>query len=149
MYNQVYKLIQYNVPINCKPPLAPYRRVRIIEIIDFIFFMKLCPYIGKFNLHIFLRSWLFHLEIKQLWIHAIHQFNTKTHNMIYSMYCTCVHLNCNTIWWIKIPTHTVSGGMDFSGDLIWKAAPEVRNLTEVQGKIPYCPHLFLYGGSGA
>ena len=36
----------------------------------------------------------------------------------------------------------------FSGDLIWKAAPEVgnSNLTEVQGQIHYYPNLSLYGG---
>ena len=34
----------------------------------------------------------------------------------------------------------------FSRDLIWKAVPEVGNLTEVQGQIPYYPDLSLYGG---
>ena len=36
----------------------------------------------------------------------------------------------------------------FSGDLIWKAAPEVGNWTEleVQGQIPDYPHLSPYGG---
>ena len=37
----------------------------------------------------------------------------------------------------------------FSGDLIWKAAPEVGNLTKAQGQIPYYPDLSLHGGSGA
>ena len=48
-----------------------------------------------------------------------------------------------TIWWIKIPTYTVPGNhyMDFTGHLIWKAIPEVRNLTEVQGQISYSPQL--------
>ena len=39
--------------------------------------------------------------------------------------------------------------LGFSGDLIWKAAPEVGNLTEGQGQIHYYPNLSLYGGSGA
>ena len=38
--------------------------------------------------------------------------------------------------------------MGFSGDLIWEVAAEVGNFTEVQGQIPYCPHLSAYGVVG-
>ena len=70
-----------------------------------------------------------------------HQFNTETHNVIYSMYCAYVHLKCSYM------TNTVPGDccMGFKGDLKWEAVPEVGNLTEVQGQILYCPHLCTYG----
>ena len=35
--------------------------------------------------------------------------------------------------------------MDFSGDFIWNSTPEVGNLTEVQGQIPYSPQLSIAG----
>ena len=36
--------------------------------------------------------------------------------------------------------------LGFIRELIWKAAPEVGNFTEVQIQIPYYPHLPLYKG---
>ena len=36
----------------------------------------------------------------------------------------------------------------FSGNLIWRTASEVGNLTEIHSQIPYYPYLSPYGGSG-
>ena len=50
---------------------------------------------------------------------------------------------------IKFSSMVPGDRWGFSGDLIWKAAQEVGNLTEVQGQIPYYPNLSLYRGSRA
>ena len=47
----------------------------------------------------------------------------------------------------QIPDMVPGDHRGFSGDLIWKAVPEVENLTEVHGQIPYYPDLSPYGGS--
>ena len=73
----------------------------------------------------------FHLKIEQLQTPAVCWFNTKTHNMIYSMYCACIHLNCRYYMTDQNPNIVPRDCWGFSGDLIWKAAPEVENLTEI------------------
>ena len=86
----------------------------------------------------------FHLKIEQLQTHVVCWFNTKTHNMIYSIYCTCIHLNYRYYVTDQNPDIVPRDCWGFSGDLIRKAVPEVENLTEVQGQISYSPHLSLY-----
>ena len=134
-----------------KPTTPVQGRVGIIGAIDLIWSWNSAPTMENLTsiYIIFLHSWLLHLKIEQLQTHAVCWFNTKTHNMIYSMYCVCVHHNCRYYTTDQIPNMVPGDRWDFSGNLIWKAAPEVGNLTEVQDQIPYYPDLSPYGGSGA
>ena len=101
---------------------------------------KFWPYFGNLTSICFLTLPTFPSENwTAIQTHAVHQFYTKTH--IYFTYCTCIHLNCRYYTTNQIPNMVLGDCWGFSGDLIWKAAPEVGNLTEVQGQIPYYPNL--------
>ena len=102
--------------------------------------MKFCPYSGEFNFYIF--SYVvdfFHLKIEQLQTHVVHWFNTETHDMIYSTYCACVHFNDRCYTMDRNPNIVPGDRWGFSGDLIWKAIPEVVKSTKVPGIIPTYP----------
>ena len=126
-----------------------------VGIIGLSLFVKFCPYSVKFDRV----SYTVDFSIWILNSYQSMQFIGSILKPIIWYYILCiahvfiltVYTN-NTIRWIKIPTCTVPGShcMDFSGHLIWKAIPEVRNLTEVQGQISCSPQLSCsYRGSGA
>ena len=130
----------YNVLINCKPHYPRtgkywnYRGNRTSLV------LKFHPIMRNLITIYFLTQLTFTSENwTAIQTHAVRWFNTKTHDMIYSMYCACVHLNCRYYTMDQIPNMVPGDCWGFSRDVIWKAVSEVGNLTEVHGQISYYP----------
>ena len=52
-------------------------------------------------------------------IHTVYQFSTKTHNKLYSMYCTCIHVNYTQILYDGSKSqHNAWESLGSGGDLI-------------------------------
>ena len=92
-------------------------------------FINFCLCSGKFDICV-LTQLTFHLDIEpQLPIHAVHQFNTKTHDCII-WYTICIAhvftLTVYNIWWIWFRHIYSSWGslMDFSGDIWYEKLPQ-------------------------
>ena len=88
-----------------------------------LFDREIPPYNGEFDFYILCSTVDFYIW-KLNSCRPMQLVDSVLKPIIYSMYC------------IHALTLTVDR-WGFSGDLIWKVAPEVGNLTEVQGQMPY------------
>ena len=79
------------------PTTPVWGRVRIIGAINLIWSWNSAPIMGNLAsmyIYYYYTQLTFTSENWTAQTHAIRRLNTKTHNMIYSTYCTCFHLNC-------------------------------------------------------